>query len=60
MSAPARVGQDGAVAERARPHLESALEPADDLAVGQILRHAPQQLRLRHAPVAQAGILQAP
>ena len=54
----ARIGEDGAVAERARPHLETTLEPADDLAVGQVLGHTRQQLVLGHAPVAQAGILQ--
>ena len=56
----ARIGQDRAVAERARTHLEAALEPADDLAVGQVLRHPAQQLRLRNAPVVQAGLRPAP
>ena len=52
----AGVGQDRPVAERARAHLEAALEPADDLALGQAPRHLGDELRLAEPPVAQARL----
>ena len=45
----ARVGEDAAAAQRARAELHAALEPADDLAVGQLARGAVDQLALRRA-----------
>ena len=54
-----RVGQDGAVTERPSSHLEAALKPTFDLAVGQVLRHLREQITLAHPLILQADACSA-
>ena len=58
---PARVGDDRAVAERARAELHPALEPADDVAGGDPLRDVRERARRRRAARAsRPGAPRAP
>src|SRR6185436_10395319 len=54
--APARVGEDAAIAEGARPPLHPALEPADDHPVGELGRRRVTQcvLVVDRVPAAAA------
>ena len=56
----ARIGQNGAIAERTWAHLEATLEPSHDLAIRKILGNAPQQLRLGQSVIVQAFRLERP
>ena len=52
------IGQDGAISQCARAKLGSPLEPADDLAGGDVSGHRRQQLLFSHPPIGQPGSLE--